>query len=49
MPDCQEPDRKELYLSLFRASEKAIRILIRAQQECEEAVLSAGGTEDSQA
>lgn len=34
------PDYKELYLSMVRASEQAIRILIRAQQECEERVLS---------
>ena len=43
MESYQEPDYKELYFSLFRASEKAIRILIQAQQECEEQVLSAGG------
>lgn len=42
MESYQEPDYKELYFSLFRASEKAIRILIQAQQECEEQVLSAG-------
>ena len=35
MESYQEPDYKELYFSLFRASEKAIRILIQAQQECE--------------
>lgn len=34
------PDYKELYLKLFRASEDAIQILIKAQQECEEAVIS---------
>jgi len=33
-------DYKELYLKLFRASEDAIQILIEAQQECEEAVIS---------
>ncbi len=32
-------DYKELYLKMVRASEKAIRILIEAQQECEELVL----------
>lgn len=48
MESYQEPDYKELYFSLFRASEKAIRILIQAQQECEEQVLSAGETETAQ-
>ena len=47
MESYQEPDYKELYFSLFRASEKAIRILIQAQQECEEQVLSAGETDCS--
>lgn len=35
MPDC-----KELYLHMMRASEAAIRTLIAAQQDCEEAILS---------
>lgn len=30
------PDYKEMYIKLFRASEKAVNILIAAQQECEE-------------
>jgi hypothetical protein len=30
------PDYKEMYLKMFLASEKALDILIRAQQECEE-------------
>lgn len=29
-------DYKELYLKMMRASEEAIRIIIEAQQECEE-------------
>lgn len=29
-------DYKEMYLKMMRASEEAIRILIQAQQECEE-------------
>ena len=33
------PDYKELYLKMVRASEEAIRILIKAQQECEELYL----------
>ena len=34
------PDYKEMYLTLFRATEKAINILIDAQQECEEMYLN---------
>ncbi len=30
------PDYKEMYLKMFRASEKAVNILIAAQRECEE-------------
>ena len=40
----QEPDYKELYFKLFRATEKAINLLIDAQRECEELYLS--GTEE---
>ena len=29
-------DYKEMYLKMMRASEAAIRILVKAQQECEE-------------
>lgn len=35
------PDYKEMYLTLFRANEIAIRTLIAAQRECEEQFLSA--------
>ena len=35
------PDYKEMYLKLFRATEKAINELINAQQECEELYLNA--------
>ena len=38
------PDYKELYLTMMRASEQAIRILIQAQQDCEERYLSEGPT-----
>lgn len=34
------PDYKELYLGLFRATEKAINILVEAQQKAEEQYLS---------
>jgi hypothetical protein len=30
------PDYKEMYLKLFRATEEAANILIKAQKECEE-------------
>ena len=33
------PDYKEMYLKMVRATEKAIRILVEAQQECEELYL----------
>ena len=39
------PDYKEMYLKLFRASEKAVNLLIAAQQECEEMYLSASEPE----
>lgn len=29
-------DYKELYLTMFRASEKAIELLVEAQRKCEE-------------
>ena len=38
-------DYKEMYLLLMRASEKAIRILVDAQRECEELYLNAGEPE----
>ena len=34
------PNYKEMYLKMVRASEQAVRILIKAQQECEELYLS---------
>ena len=34
------PDYKELYFSLFRATEQAITILIKAQQAAEDAFLN---------
>ena len=34
------PDYKEMYLKMVRASERAINILVEAQQECEELYLS---------
>lgn len=36
------PDYKEMYLTMTRAMEKAIRIIIEAQQVCEELYLSDG-------
>lgn len=34
-------DYKEMYLKMMRASEEAIRILVKAQQECEDMYLNA--------
>lgn len=39
------PDYKEMYFHLFRATEKAINILIQAQQSCEEIYMDATETE----
>lgn len=39
------PDYQELYLKMMRATEQAIRILIQAQQECEELYLCASEPE----
>ena len=33
------PDYKEVYVQLRRAPEKSIRILVEAQQNCEEQIL----------
>lgn len=41
-------DYKELYLTMFRASEKAIELLIVAQRKCEEEVLRSGEDENSE-
>ena len=30
------PDYREMYIHLFQETEKAVRILIKAQQDCEE-------------
>ncbi len=35
------PDYRELYLNMVRATEEAIRILVKAQQMCEELYISA--------
>lgn len=34
------PDYQQMYLTLFRASEQAVNILIEAQRKCEELYLS---------
>jgi len=33
------PDYREMYLHLMRETEKALRILVQAQQDCEEMYL----------
>ena len=37
------PDYREMYLHLMRETEKAIRILVKAQQGCEELYLQDDG------
>ena len=37
------PDYQEMYLHLMRETEKAIRILVNAQQDCEELYLRENG------
>lgn len=39
-------DWKEMYLKMFRASEKAMRILEEAQRECEEMYMRDGDGPD---
>ena len=39
-------DYKELYLNLFRATERAINTLIEAQQRCEEQILQEADQEE---
>lgn len=34
------PDYKEMYLKMLRASEEAMKLLIRTQRECEELYIS---------
>lgn len=41
-------DYKEMYLKMMRASEEAIRILVKAQQECEEMYLGAEESEQAE-
>ena len=43
------PDYKEMYLTMVRASEKAMNLLAEAQQKCEEMYLAAGDLEDQTA
>jgi len=40
------PDYKEMYLTMMRTVEEAIRLLIEAQQKCEELYLSAADHEE---
>ena len=43
------PDYKEMYLKMVRATEKAMNILIQAQQECEEMYIAGPDKEDESA
>ena len=38
-----QPDYKEMYLTMVRATEKAMDILIEAQQKCEDMYIEANG------
>lgn len=42
------PDYKEMYLTMCRAGEEALNIIIAAQQKCEEMYLSSGDRETEQ-
>lgn len=42
-----EPDYKEMYFKMVRASEAAIRALADAQRNCEEIYVEAGAEADS--
>ena len=42
------PDYKEMYLTMVRASEKAMNLLAEAQQKCEEMYISSEGGEPEQ-
>ena len=41
------PDYKEMYLTMVRATEKAINILIEAQRKCEDIYINASSKEDA--
>ena len=43
-----KPDYKEMHYKLFRATEEAMQLLIRAQEECEELYMSAEGEEEAE-
>lgn len=40
MPNLDNPDYKEMYLTMCRASEEAINTIIAAQRKCEEMYIS---------
>ena len=44
---CME-DYKQMYLTLFHATEEAANLLIQAQQKCEELYISSGEAESDQ-
>ena len=39
------PDYEEMYLTMLRASEEALQIIIEAQKKCEEMYISNGENE----
>ena len=40
-PEDTKVDYKEMYLTMVRATEKAMRILVEAQQKCEDMYIEA--------
>ena len=42
------PDYEEMYYTMMRAAEEALRIIIDAQQKCEEMYLSQSDNEQQQ-
>ena len=43
------PDYKAMYMKLFHATEEAIKLLINAQQECEELYIQTAEDEGAEA
>lgn len=46
--DAKMPDYKEMYFTMLAASEKAIRIIIEAQRECEDMYINADDDDEDQ-
>lgn len=46
--DAKMPDYKEMYFTMLAASEKAIRIIIEAQRECEDMYINADDEDEEE-